>query len=88
MHCSKSPFLKTGIVLASLTASENIPVSKKRLISFSIGILIFSGNCFKGLVGMLLSPLDLGMFRALIMSPISSVFVGVRIKVFVAGSVR
>ena len=38
LHCSKSPFLNIGVILASLRKSGNIPVSKERLISFWIGI--------------------------------------------------
>ena len=83
MHCKLPPFLNIGIILASLRASGNIPVSKERLISFSIGILISLKNCFKSLVGMLLGPIDLRMFRVLIMSSISSVFVSARMKLFV-----
>ena len=80
--------MNTGIIHASLSASGNIPVSKERLISFSMGILTSLENCFSSLVGMLLGPSDLRTFKVLITSSISSAFVGVRMKEFVTGSVR
>ena len=84
LHCSKSPFLKIRIILPGI----KFPGIRERLISVSIDILISLENCFKSLVGMLLGPIDLRMLRVLIMSLISFVFFGVRMKVFAAGSVR
>ena len=82
------PFLNTGIMLASLSESGNIPFLKERLISLSRGMLIAFENCFSDLVGMLLGPRVLPRLIVLITSSISLGDVCVRMKVFFIGVVK
>ena len=88
LHCNEFLFLKTEIMFANFNVLQNIPFSKKIMITFSGGKMISSEKCFESLVVILFGPINLHIVRILIMFSIYSRFVGVRMKEFHEGSVR